>query len=274
MSSNNETRSLRGRRSVLAAVLALVVCGALAIAAGAGNSPVASTEQAQVLTKASPTDSCGYPGASTLAYPRGATDFNESDVLRGFKPANAAFVGDDIVAYYSDEWALTLGGANADQSTSANGSDDTNINFGGALGNTSLVDLSSRPLMPVLYVTKVADGQAANRPAAGDWQSGSLHNGTGFLPDEIHGGYGGVTHTKDRPANGLKDGSLLFDLIDPATGKLVSTEKYTAIIVWHVDDLNLNPTAPTSCSSWFTTATRTRTAATSAKAASWRRRRP
>src|SRR4026209_388233 len=122
MSSNDETghRLNHRRRYVLAAVIALVACGALAIAAGAGTSRNGSTAAVRAIEgKGSGTDSCGYPNniVDTAQYPRAGVTFNESTVLRGFAPANGAFVGDDIKAFYSDEWALTLGGPGADNST-------------------------------------------------------------------------------------------------------------------------------------------------------------
>ena len=63
MSSNDETghRLNHRHRYVLAAVIALVACGALALAAGAG-----------------------YPNTTDALYPRAGVTFNESTVLRGF----------------------------------------------------------------------------------------------------------------------------------------------------------------------------------------------
>ncbi len=242
MSSNDETghRLNHRNRYVLAAVIALVACGALAIAAGAGTSRNGSTAAVRSITGKGSTDSCGYPNnvADTALYPRANVTFNESTVLRGFAPANGAFIGDDIKAFYSDEWGLTLGGPGADYSTSANGNDDINPNFGGALTNdpaSGLNDPAGRPHMPVLYVTKIADGGSANNPAAGDWQAGALHNTTAALPNEVHGAYGGLGNTgKARPENGTRDGAMAF----PAS---LSADKYTATVVWHVDDLNLDP---------------------------------
>ena len=189
MSSNDETghRLNHRHRYVLAAVIALVACGALAIAAGAGTSRSGSTTAVRAITGKGSTDSCGYPNnIGDALYPRAGVTFNESTVLRGFAPANGAFIGDDIKAFYSDEWGLTLGGPGADASTSANGNDDINPNFGGALTNDTasvLNDPAGRPHMPVLYVTKIADDGSASTPAPGDWQAGTLHN-TDRVPAE------------------------------------------------------------------------------------------
>ncbi len=55
---------------------------------------------------ASTSDSCGYPNGTAPAL--SSIVFNESDVLHAFGP-NVVNTGGKIIAWYTDEHALTLG---------------------------------------------------------------------------------------------------------------------------------------------------------------------
>src|SRR6266540_3441314 len=221
------------RRYIAVALLALFVMAATVPTA------TARTNKAGVRTAIKAIDSCGYPVANSTAFPRAAITFNESTVLKGFNPKTGGFLGDKIYAYYSDEHALTLGGAGADwsgtQATAPAGStaksiDNTNPNTGAAT-----LDPSNRPLKPILYVTDITAGGTANSPQSGDWQAGALHNATGFTPSEVHGSFK-PAGAADPPKNNGSLGTL--GTWATVTGGL-KDEGFSAAIVWDTASLGL-----------------------------------
>jgi hypothetical protein len=221
------------RRYVTAGLLALTLGGVLAIAAVAGTSHSGRAKAIRALKVTTAADSCGYPNTTSNAttFPRRAVTFNESTVLKGFSPAAGAFLGDEIIAYYSDEHALTLGGTGADTSTSANGNDDLAPNTGADVNDPSL-----RPLKPVLFISEITSTSQSSVPQSGgpeqgDWQANALHNQTGHAPNAIYGSYK-PSGAADPPKNDRKDGSRTF----PAN---LQNEGYTAQIVWNTASLGL-----------------------------------
>lgn len=219
-------QSLR-KMAVIFGCLVLVSLGT--VAAMATGKSASSTIQAVKATDTT-VDTCGYPVLSSSAFPRGATTFSESEVLRGFSPATgAALIGDQVVAYYSDEHALTLGGAGADLSTSK-GLNNTTPNFG---ANTS--DAAGRPLQPILYVTDVTAGGTASTPAAGDWQaSGQVGSEFthGFSPHAVYG-----TYKPSGASDPAKNEGDLGAFGTWPTG--LDRESYTAAVVWDTGSLGL-----------------------------------
>jgi hypothetical protein len=215
-------------RYVTAALVVLVAAGSVAITAVAGPSRTKGAGNISVLKATSAVDTCGYPIANSPAFPRGATTFNESTTIKRISATNAGIPGDKIIVYYSDEDALTLGGAGADASpaTKKTGSDDLSPNFG-----AQTLDPSGRLLQPELYITDITSNGSSK---SGDWQAGPLHNSTGFSPNEIHGSY--------KPSNGADP---VKNSASPQLGGLgdwpsgLKNEGYTAAIVWNTSSLGL-----------------------------------
>jgi hypothetical protein len=226
------------RRFITAAFLGLITASVLVF--GVAKSPAPASAATAT------TDSCGYPIANTAAFPRGATTFSESTVLKGFSPTTGGILGDKIIAYYSDEHALTIGGVGADwsstQATAPPGSTGKN-----SLTNTSPVfgaqskDPNGRPLQPILYVTAITAGGGAKTPASGDWQAvGQVGNEftKGYSPDALYGTYKPSptsTFKNDPPKNNTNDGPDA-----PTTWPAgFQNEGYTTQIVWNTTSLNL-----------------------------------
>src|SRR5204863_6084765 len=146
----------------------------------------------------------GYPYASSE--PRTSVVFNESGVLRAFKPAIAT-TGDRLMVFYNDEHALALGVRRVIVKTTA-GTTTTDypvsplLSIPGSqanpdVGTTALTgdqagtDVSARPLFPALFITDVTLNPM---DMSGDWQFG----GTPTPPDAVYGTWKAAVRTVDK----------------------------------------------------------------------------
>src|SRR5439155_111772 len=144
----------------------------------------------------------GYP--FTSPDPRTSVVFNESEVLRAFRPS-VARPGERLMVFYNDEHALTLGVRRVLVKTSAGTSmtdyplspltsspdgvlapqvgtmtldgDQAGTDTSSCAG---FPDLCDRPLFPALFITDITDDPSSR---AGDWQFG----GTPIAPDAVFG---------------------------------------------------------------------------------------
>jgi hypothetical protein len=180
------------RRYAVVAILAIFVMAATVTSATART---AKPHKAGFRAVLAAVDSCGYPFGSG----RTATGFNESSVLKGFSVTAPGTDTQTVNVFYSDEWALNLGGTQADieqwdatysspyahanifaddagsnpnkvggttadpDGTTANGGDPPRVG--------SLEDPQSRPDAPVVFLTRVpASTTDPKLPQDGDWQ--------------------------------------------------------------------------------------------------------
>ena len=201
----------RRYRRVLAGVLALAVVAVLALAAGAVAGKQPKPERHVRLS--------------------GEHVRRERSPSR-LQPEGLGVVGGRVIAYYSDEHALMLGGAGADRSNSATGNANTSPNFGAPAN-----DFAGRPLGPVLYISEITDVSQRNTPQPGDWQSG---NGVAHTPDAVYGSYKPSTDGKTDPvANGTNLGAPASANLSWPTG--LAHEGFTTAIVWKLSSLGLEP---------------------------------
>src|SRR5438094_340282 len=154
----------------------------------------------------------GYP--FTSPDPRTSVVFNESEVLRAFRPS-VARPGERLMVFYNDEHALTLGVRRVLVKTSAGTSmtdyplspltsspdgvlapqvgtmtldgDQAGTDTSSCAG---FPDLCDRPLFPALFITDITDDPSSR---AGDWQFG----GTPIAPDAVFGTWKGAVRTVD-----------------------------------------------------------------------------
>ncbi len=153
--------------------LLIIIALAAACAAAFGGAVHTSTAAAAAPPAV---DSCGYPDATNGA--RSGTAFNESDVLAGFSTTGSG-ASTKVIAWYTDEHAMTLGtGPNVTQMT-ADPDHATNPNT----GDSSAMDPAGRPLYPAMYVTDIT-GAPASR--SGDWQQKANNSGA-VAPDDVFG---------------------------------------------------------------------------------------
>src|SRR5438874_2722757 len=203
----------------------------------------------------------GYPFTSTD--PRTSVVFNESEVLRAFRPS-VARPGERLIVFYNDEHALTLGlrrvlvktsggttmtdyplspltsspdGVLAPQvGTMALDGDQAGTDTSSCAG---FPDLCDRPLFPALFITDITDDPSSR---AGDWQFG----GTPIAPDAVFGTWKGAVRTVDAtrtppqitvtPDREPAKNNYNLDGDDAAPTGLTN-QGYGAEIVWDVDTL-------------------------------------
>jgi hypothetical protein len=146
---------------------------------------------------------CGYPYSSSS--PLTSIVFNESEVLRAIEPAGSPPVG-IVRVFYNDEHALTLGVRSVIVKTTS-GTTTTDYPVSALLtnpgsvtdpqtgtnqlvGNQSGLDVSLRPMWPVLYLT---DTTADPNSRAGDWQQG----GRPLSPNAVFGTWKAAVRSVD-----------------------------------------------------------------------------
>ena len=206
------TATHAGTAACSTGVLTLAAVAVLALAAGAVAGKAAQ-----------------FAATTRAAMP--ANTFVESEVLRDYSPKDSALVGGRVIAYYSDEHALMLGGAGADRSNSTTGNANTSPNFGAPAN-----DFAGRPLGPVLYISEISDVSQRNTPQSGDWQSG---NGVPHTPDAVYGSYKPSTDGKTDPAaNGTNLGAPASANLSWPSG--LGHEGFTTAIVWKLSSLGLD----------------------------------
>jgi hypothetical protein len=135
---------------------------------------------------------CGYPSPSST--PLTGVVFNESDVLRAIQ-ASGGWPTATVRLFYNDEHALTLGVRQvvARTATGTTTTDhpvsplasspgsavDPQTGTNELLGTQSGLDVSQRPMWPVLYITDIS---ADSKDRSGDWQYGGVpHNPNGIF---------------------------------------------------------------------------------------------
>src|SRR6059058_3033427 len=203
----------------------------------------------------------GYP--FTSPDPRTSVVFNESEVLRAFRPS-VARPGERLMVFYNDEHALTLGVRRVLVKTSAGTSmtdyplspltsspdgvlapqvgtmaldgDQAGTDTSSCAG---FPDLCDRPLFPALFITDITDDPSSR---AGDWQFG----GTPIAPDAVFGTWKGAVRTVDAtrtppqitvtPDRDPAKNNYNLDGGDAAPTGLTN-QGYGAEIVWDVDTL-------------------------------------
>src|SRR5438132_5398746 len=203
----------------------------------------------------------GYP--FTSPDPRTSVVFNESEVLRAFRPS-VARPGARLLVVYNDEHALTLGVRRVLVKTSAGTSmtdyplspltsspdgvlapqvgtmtldgDQAGTDASSCAG---FPDLCDRPLFPALFITDITDDPSSR---AGDWQFG----GTPIAPDAVFGTWKGAVRTVDAtrtppqitvtPDRDPAKNNYNLDGGDAAPTGLTN-QGYGAEIVWDVDTL-------------------------------------
>ena len=203
----------------------------------------------------------GYP--FTSSDPRTSVAFNESEVLRAFRPPVVG-PGERLMVFYNDEHALTLGArqvlVKSNSGTVTTGfpftvlmsSPDGVVNpqvgtmqLDGDLAGTDtnkcagFPDLCDRPLFPALFITDITDDPNSR---AGDWQFG----GTPIGPNAVFGTWKGAVRTVDKtknppfitvtPDRDPAKNNYNLDGGDPAPTGLVN-QGYGAEIAWDVDTL-------------------------------------
>src|SRR5206468_103912 len=138
---------------------------------------------------------CGYPSSSSS--PLSSVAFRESEVLRDIQPSGGSPTA-TIRVYYNDEHALTLGihqvaikSAAGTMTTdypvsplpaSPSAVMDPKTGSNELSGPQSGLDVSQRPMWPVLYIT-----DTTNNPndRSGDWQMGGRPRG----PNAVYGSW-------------------------------------------------------------------------------------
>ena len=225
----------------------------------AGVFALAATSAIAGPPKGSPQDSCGYPNGSVPAL--SSVAFSESDVLTGFQLTDSS-----VIAWYTDEHALTLGVRQVIVKTAAGKTPTTyaltnyTINSPSApfpqVGTTLLAGLQAgtdsvtynatykyldngRPIWPALFLTDLTTKMG------GDWQQ----HGTPIAPDAVYGVWKGAVKTVDQtrspavititpdadPAKNFWNG-----IPDVPPGGFGSNEGYTAELVWNLSSLSLH----------------------------------
>jgi hypothetical protein len=146
---------------------------------------------------------CGYPFASST--PLTSVTFNESEVLRAIQ-ASGGWPTATVQLFYNDEHALTLGIRQV-VATTATGpmttdfpmsmltanpgtANDPQTGTNEIVGPHSGLDVSQRPMWPVLYITDIS---ADPKDRSGDWQFGGRPHG----PNQIFGSWKGAVRTVD-----------------------------------------------------------------------------
>jgi hypothetical protein len=145
---------------------------------------------------------CGYPYASNN--PLTNIAFSESEVLRAIEPSGGAPMA-TVRVFYNDEHALTLGvrqvvvtggtSSMTDYPVSPLATDpgsvvDAKTGSNVLAGPQSGLDVSLRPMWPVLFITDIT---ADPNSRAGDWQQG----GAPRSPNAIFGSWKAAVRTVD-----------------------------------------------------------------------------
>ncbi|TMA85890.1 MAG: hypothetical protein E6J77_11550, partial [Deltaproteobacteria bacterium] len=215
----------------------------------------------------------GYPFASQN--PRTSVAFNESEVLRAFKPATVG-PGERLMVFFNDEHALTLGVHEVLIKTKSGttmmtfpftqlmhspdgvlspqvGTMDLNGDTAGTdtATCTGFPDLCDRPLFPALFITDITDDPNS---MAGDWQFGVIDPQTGaskpestpIPPNAVFGTWKGAVRTIDKtksvpaitvtPDADPAKNNYNLDGGDTAPSGL-RNQGYGAEVAWNVDDL-------------------------------------
>ena len=215
----------------------------------------------------------GYP--FTSQNPRTSVAFNESEVLRAFKPATVG-PGERLMVFYNDEHALTLGVRRVLVKSSSGtsmkdfgftllmhnpdgvlnpqvGTTDLDGDFAGTDTSscTGFPDLCDRPLFPALFITDITDDPNS---MAGDWQFGVIDPQTGaskpestpIPPNAVFGTWKGAVRTIDKtksvraitvtPDADPAKNNYNLDGGDTAPSGL-RNQGYGAEVAWNVDDL-------------------------------------
>jgi hypothetical protein len=241
--------------------------------AGSGNESICS--YTIICQPCQPISACTPPYPCTTGCPAGTFNpsrtniaFSESEVLRAFQASVvASCTPNQIQVFYNDEHALTLG-VNKVSVKTKTGTTTTNCDVtplpspypAGAtnpsVGTTAVpssptgdatcsqndVDVSGRPIYPVLFVTDVTDPSA--NPFAGDWQYG----GTGIPPDAVFGTWKAAAVLTDMTktpnvttvtpaADPSVKNNWNLDGGDPAPAGLVN-QGYGAEVRWDVSGLS------------------------------------
>ena len=215
----------------------------------------------------------GYPFASQN--PRTSVAFNESEVLRAFKPATVG-PGERLMVFFNDEHALTLGVHEVLIKTKSGttmmtfpftqlmhspdgvlspqvGTMDLNGDTAGTdtATCTGFPDLCDRPLFPALFITDITNDPTSK---AGDWQSGVIDPQTGAAapeatpipPNAVFGTWKGAVRTLDKTKN--PPSVTVTPDSDPAKNNYnldggdtaptgLTNQGYGAEIAWDVDAL-------------------------------------
>src|SRR5205809_4849243 len=201
----------------------------------------------------------GYP--FTSPDPRTSVVFNESEVLRAFRPS-VARPGERLMVFYNDEHALTLGVRRVLVKTSGgtsmtdyplspltsspDGVLDPQVGSMTLDGDQAGTDTSScagfpdlcdRPLFPALFITDITDNPDS---MAGDWQAA----GTPIAPNAVFGTWQEAARTVDAtrtppqitvtPDRDPAKNNYALDGGDAAPTGLTN-QGYGAEIVWDVD---------------------------------------
>jgi hypothetical protein len=165
---------------------------------------------------------------------------NEYFVLWATDPGPGQFVGQGglIKAFYTDEWALTLGAGDVSPLTK---SPDHIVNPN--VGDKARKDKDGFPYFPALFISDITDDPNNN---SGDSQNG----GKAYPPDEIYGTWqplGKKADVKFRNYFNLGEGADTFPMksnLWKNEGKLADgppkyERNYTAEVIWKVDNLGL-----------------------------------
>jgi len=215
----------------------------------------------------------GYP--FTSQNPRTSVAFNESEVLRAFRPATVQ-PGERLMVFYNDEHALTLGvrkvlvksqtgttmmtfpftllmhNPDGVESPQVGTTDLNGDNAGTDTATcTGFPDLCDRPLFPALFITDITMDPDSR---AGDWQFGVIDPDTGdskpentpIPPNAVFGTWKGAVRTVDKtksvpavtvtPDTDPAKNHYNLDGGDTAPSGLTD-QGYGAEVAWNVDDL-------------------------------------
>ena len=200
----------------------------------------------------------GYPYSSSN--PLTSTVFNESEVLRAFRPLGAAGVNDRIQAFYSDEHAMLLGVSTSSASVSpftpAPGKVSSFV-LNPQVGDQTAKDPFGRPFFPALFLTDITDAPTVICTSSDptptrchDWQWG----GTAIPPDAVFGTWKAATKSGTTILTGTDPAKNDYNLDgsgtcttppsdtcpDPVPSGLVD-QGYGAEARWNVSDLGLTP---------------------------------